>query len=221
MGAARGYFFTLEGIEGCGKSTAARYLQSLLEVRGRPTFLTREPGGTALGEMLRAIILSPQLSGDALSPVEQVFLFCASRARLAREVVRPLLESGRDVICDRYLDSTFAYQGVGGSISDEQLNALNRIATQGVVPDLTLLLDLPVEAGLSRRRIGGDINWIDKREIEFHSEVRDRFLRLAAAEPGRIKIVDSSGDQETTRAGIRSILDEFFAINQAGGSART
>ncbi len=210
----RGLFITFEGIEGCGKSTAVREAQHFLSVLGRTAILTREPGGTWLGESLRKMILHTPDTED-IDFAEEAFLFCASRAALTRKIITPALSAGSDVVSDRYLDSTFVYQGVTGGLSNEELDAMNKIAIRGIRPDLTILLDLTVEAGLERRRGSGDMNRIDKKELEFHQMVRERFLTLAELNPNRIKIVDSSGTYEKTRKFIHIHISKLVDVSNS------
>jgi dTMP kinase len=202
----RGFLITFEGIEGCGKSTAIIEAQHYLSVLGRTALLTREPGGTWLGESLRAIILDTPDDED-IDATEEAFLFCASRAAHTRKIIGPALKAGCDVVSDRYLDSTFVYQGVKGGLANDELDFLNRIATRGIKPDLTILLDLPVESGLARKRGDGVMNRIDKKELTFHQAVRERFLALAAVETERITIVNSSGSRAATTKEIQRCID--------------
>src|SRR5438270_489199 len=143
-------FITFEGIEGCGKTTQARRLAEELERRSIATLLTREPGGSAIGEQIRAIVLDNK--NDGMDPMAEALLYEAARAQFVAEIVRPALAADLVVICDRYADSTLAYQGYGRGLDLETLETLNRIATRGLMPDVTLLLDLPVAEGLRRRR---------------------------------------------------------------------
>ena len=204
----RGFFITFEGIEGSGKSTAAFSGADFLQSLGREIVRTREPGGTKFAEKIRELILNSRESKQ-LSPVEELFLFSASRARHTREIIIPALDAGRDVISDRFADSTLAYQGAGGALTDAQINFVSAIATGGLSPDLTILLDLPAEEGLARRRIAGSQNWIDRRELDYHEAVRARYLEIAAANPERVKIVDSAGSAEKTFLQVRILLAEL------------
>ena len=206
---ANGFFITLEGLDGCGKTTAAEGACEYLKRLGRNVVHTREPGGTWLGERLREILLSAP-EGEVFTASEEALLFSASRAVHTREVILPALRGGADVVCDRYLDSTFAYQGVRGGLEFEELEALAQIATGGVSPNLTLLLDLQVEDALGRRREGGDLTRIDRKSLEYHSEVRERFLLLAERHPNRIKVVDSSGSREETMLKVELQINEFL-----------
>ncbi|MCD6119580.1 dTMP kinase [bacterium] len=209
MGKKRGFLITFEGIEGCGKSTAVRSIHQYLGNLGRTALLTREPGGTWLGESIREILLNPPDTED-IDLTEEAFLFCASRAAHTRKVIKPALKGGYDIISDRYLDSTFVYQGVAGGLENDELDYLNRIATYGLMPDLTILLDLPVDEGLSRRRGAGAMNRIDKKAITYHSKVRERFLELADMQSDRIKVVDSSGSREMTLKRVKAHVDRLI-----------
>ena len=184
-------FVTLEGIEGCGKSTQARRLAAAL---GGDVLLTREPGGTPLGQGIRALLLdSAHLH---LVPEAEVLLFFADRAQHVREVLRPALAAGRLVISDRYLDSSLAYQGHGRRLPLALLEAVAELATGGLRPELSVLLDLPVDEGLARLRARGAANRLDAEPREFHERVRDGYERLVAADPGRWARVDARGPEE-------------------------
>ncbi len=185
-------FITLEGPEGSGKSTQARMLTERLRAAGCDVLLTREPGGTALGDQIRALLLDHG-HGDMHAATEAL-LFAADRAQHVHERMRPHLEEGGVVLCDRFADSTFAYQGYGLGQDLEILRTLTAIATGGLQPDLTLLLDLPVDVGLRRKRQAQhDEEWnrLDARELAFHQRVRDGYHALAAAEPRRWLVFDA------------------------------
>ncbi len=184
-------FVTLEGIEGCGKSTQAR---RLAEALGDRVLLTREPGGTPLGQGIRALLLDA--AHLHVVPEAEVLLFFADRAQHVREVLRPALAEGRLVISDRYLDSSLAYQGHGRRLSLELLQAVAELATGGLRPDLSLLLDLPVEAGLARLAGRGAANRLDAEPREFHERVREGYERLVQADPGRWARVDARGTED-------------------------
>ncbi len=184
-----GRFIVLEGGEGAGKSSVQRALGERLTGRGAGVVLTREPGGTALGERVRDILLAPERPAGALA---ELLLFEAARAQLVAEVIRPALERGATVLCDRFVASSVAYQAFGRGLPRELVDRANAIATGGLAPDLTLLLDLPVEAGLARRQSAGGANHFDRSDIGFHERVRAGFLALAAADPARWHIIDAS-----------------------------
>lgn len=187
-----GFFVTFEGPEGGGKSLQLQRLAARLEAIGRRVVATREPGGTGPGERIRAILLDAEPGGVELLGATEALLFCAARAELVSRVIRPELAGGAIVLCDRYTDSTLAYQGGGRGLERDALEGMNRLATGGLEPDLTLLLDLPPELGLSRRRSsGGAMSRLDAADLEFHTRVRGAFLALAGREPDRVRVIDA------------------------------
>ena len=199
-----GFFLTLEGPEGSGKSTQAQRLAAGLTASGRRCVVTREPGGTALGEEVRQILL--HAPGLAPVPAADALLFNAARAQLAAEVIEPALERGEVVICDRFGDSTLAYQGYGAGQSLDALRALMRFAVGDLRPDLTFLIDLPVEDGLRRKQADEITRFEARADVEFHRRVRDGFLALAAAEPGRFVVIDGSQTADAIEAAIFEAL---------------
>jgi dTMP kinase len=205
----RGFFLTLEGPEGSGKSTQARLLAARLSAAGFRCLVTREPGGTALSEAVRQILLH---SRDlAPVPAADALLFNAARAQLAAEVIEPALERGEVVICDRFADSTLAYQGYGAGQSLEDLRSLARYAVGDLRPDLTVLIDLPVEDGL-RRKQGDEVTRFEEREdVDFHRRVREGFLAMAAAEPARFLVVDGSRPVEAVAAAVFQAVEPRLA----------
>jgi dTMP kinase len=217
-GRRRGFFLTLEGPEGSGKSTQAHRLAGRLVAAGYHCTVTREPGGTLLGEEVRKIILhelSPVPAADAL-------LFNAARAQLVAEVIEPALARGDVVICDRFADSTLAYQGYGAGQSIEALRALADYATGDLVPDLTILIDLPVEEGLSRKRNSAEINRFESTlDLAFHRRVRDGFLALAAAEPDRFVVLDGLLSPEQTEVAVADVLRPRLANKQESRRSNT
>jgi len=182
-------FITFEGSEGCGKSTQARALWRRLIRRGIPALLTREPGGTALGNCLR-YVLKRRLQ-DKISPLSELFLFAACRTQIIEEVIRPSLDHGKVVICDRFSDSTMVYQGYGRGLNLEAIEEINNLATGDIKPNLTILLDIPAHIGLRRKRSRSKDRF-EAEEIVFHRKVRDGYLELAAAEPRRWLIIDGT-----------------------------
>jgi dTMP kinase len=181
---------TFEGGEGTGKSTQIARLAARLKQRGVDPVVTREPGGTPLAEGIRALLLDPERRPGALA---EAFLMEAARADLVAGVIRPALEAGRVVLCDRYDDSTLAYQGAGRGLEPAMLREWNRAATGGLTPDLTLLFDLDPAAGLERRsRASESPNRLDREPAEFHTRVRGRFLELAREHPGRWVVLDAT-----------------------------
>lgn len=196
-----GLFITFEGGEGSGKSTQIARLAARQRALGLDPLVTREPGGTALAEGIRALLLD---SSDAPGPLSEALLMVAARADLVGTVIRPALAAGRNVLCDRYTDSTLAYQGAGRGLDAAMLAGWNTVATGGLVPDLTFLFDLDPEIGLARRSGAGvSTNRLDRESLEFHRRVRARYLELAALDPQRWIILDAtaSHDQLETRIG--------------------
>jgi dTMP kinase len=191
---AAGIFITLEGVEGSGKTTQAAILADELRRRGRRVTLTHEPGGTRAGEAIRAIFLDPAVS---LGVASELLLVLADRAQHVREKLRPALEAGEIVISDRYSDSTIAYQGHGRGFDLKLVDELNRLASDGIRPALTIVLDCPVEIGLvrTRARARGDVRGYDRFEgeqVDFHRRVREGFMTIARAEPDRVTVIDST-----------------------------
>lgn len=203
------FFITFEGPEGGGKSTQALRLANRLSLEGIPATATREPGGTGLGEKVRHILLDP--GGAPLSSWAEALLFTAARAQLVAELIRPALKAGRVVICDRYIDSTMAYQGFGRGLDLEQLRQLQEAATGGLRPDLTLLLDLKVEEGLARIP-GNDRDRLDREAEQFHRRVREGYLKMSAQDPGRWVRVDASGSPDLVAEKIFSIAVERISL---------
>jgi dTMP kinase len=189
----KGTFITLEGPEGAGKTVLAKRLVAELERRGHVVRSTREPGGTRLGERLRAILLEHGADGEpAVAARADALLFNAARAQLVAEVIRPALEHGEVVICARFADSTLAYQGYGAGLPLDELRAIAEVATGGLTPDLTILLDVPPEMGLGRKTDASRNRFEASFDLAFHERVRAGFLAIAQAEPDRFLVVDSS-----------------------------
>lgn len=204
--ATRGRFITLEGPEGSGKSTAARHLGDLLRTRGVEVDVTAEPGGTRLGEEIRRLVLHARSISDDLDPRADALLFAAGRAQHVAKRIGPALESGQWVVCARYLDSSLAYQGAGYGLEMEQVRQLQAFATHGLMPDLTILLDVPVEIGLARKRKDVWNRFEDTESVAFFDRVRSAYLDLAAAEPDRYRVVDASGSVEDADAAIQAVV---------------
>jgi len=198
-------FITLEGPEGAGKTTQLRALAGFLRECGYDVITTREPGGTPIGDQIRGVL--HDTANVAMSPTAEVLLYAASRAQLVAEVIRPALAAGRVVLCDRYADSTMAYQGYGRGLDRDTLDALTAIATGGLRPALTLLLDMDVARGLARRRDEGEeMNRLDLETIEFHSRVRAGYLALAAAEPQRWVLINADSPPDIVQADVRRVV---------------
>jgi dTMP kinase len=198
-------FITLEGPDGSGKTTQIQLLFESLKKNGYDVLLTREPGGTRIGDLVRSVLHDPE--NAEMDPATEILLYSASRAQLVAQVIRPALEAGTIVLCDRYADSTMAYQGYGRQLDLEALRQITAFATGNLKPDLTLLLDVNVESGLNRRKTGGDEwNRMDQQTLEFHQRTREGYRKLAAAEPERWVRVDASGPVDQVAAKIWSIV---------------
>jgi dTMP kinase len=196
-----GRLIAFEGVEGSGKSTQLELLRQALEGRGREVVVTREPGGTPAGERIRLLLLDP---GVELHPRAEALLFAAARAELVEAVIRPALERGAVVLCDRYLDSSLAYQGEARGLGRGPVSQVNRFATGGLLPDLVVLLDLDPAAGLARR--ARDPDRIEAQDLGFHRRVRDAFRDLAAAEPGRFAVVDAAAPVDKVADQVRAAV---------------
>jgi dTMP kinase len=203
---SRGRFITLEGPEGSGKTTAARHLVSWLESRGLEAVLTREPGGTPVGEEIRHVLLHYQGVADDLDPRTDALLFAAQRAQHVSRLIRPSLERGAWVVSARYLDSSLAYQGVGYGIDRDEMARLQRFATYELLPDLTILLDVPVDVGLQRKRHGEWNRFEDTEALTFFDAVRGAYLEMARAEPERFVVIDGSGSVQEVDLAIRGVV---------------
>jgi dTMP kinase len=210
-------FVTLEGPDGGGKSSQARQLVDHLRTLGHDVLLTREPGGTAIGDQIRRVITD--LANTPMHPRAEILLFSASRAQLCHEVIWPHLQAGGIVVSDRFFDSTFAYQGYGHRLDLEALRHITRFATGGLVPDLTVLLDLPAEEGLMRRKKDGGWNRLDAYNLDFHQRVRQGYLAMAAADPQRWVTVDAVRDEASVQADVRRIVEGRLESAQLGASA--
>jgi dTMP kinase len=182
-------FITFEGSEGCGKSTQARALWRKLSQLSIPAMLTHEPGGTALGNQLRRVLKKGRQ--DKISPIAELFLFAACRIQLVTEVIRPSLQQGKVVICDRFSDSTVAYQGYGRGLNLEVIKKINELATEEIKPDIIILLDIPSQKGLGRKRSKMNDRF-EAEDVAFHNRVRSGYLKLAAEEPERWLVIDAT-----------------------------
>jgi len=206
-----GTFITFEGIDGSGKSTQLRLLANLLQQEGCEVLLTREPGGTPVGNRLRAALLDAH---EEVDPLTELLVFAADRAQHVRRVLRPALQSGRIVFSDRYADATRAYQGAGRGFSPELIEEIIQLATEGLKPDLTVLFDLPIEDSTARTRRRGNGTQqgdrLDAEDDDFHTRVRKAYLQLAKSEPDRIKIVNTNQPLELTHQSVKEIIIPFL-----------
>lgn len=206
-----GAFITFEGIDGSGKSTQLRLIASVLRLQGLEVVTTREPGGTTLGQRLRAALLDAQ---EQVDPLAELLVFAADRAQHVRRHLRPAIDTNHVVLSDRYADSTVAFQGAGRGFDENLINEIVQLATEGLKPDLTLLFDLPVAECIARtrRRQEGKNKGdrLDAEDIEFHTRVRDAYLRIAAAEPERVRLIDASGAVQETHQLVMDIVVPFL-----------
>ena len=207
----RGQFITFEGIDGCGKTTQFRMLGNWLrEERGRTVVETVEPGGTAIGREIRKILLDP--ANAEIQPRTELLLYFASRAQNVEQVIRPGLESGAIVLCDRFTDSTLVYQGAGRGIDTNMVLELDRIACRGLTPDITFLIDIDLETSLTRakrrnERVGQSESRIDDESLAFHERVRQGYLALAASAPDRFVVIDGRVPITQVAGAIREVLE--------------
>ena len=202
---SRGKFITIDGLEGAGKSTQIDFIKKYLSDRNRDVFLTREPGGTDLGEQLRALLLDKKI--DAMNPDTELLLMFAARNEHVKKVIVPKLEQGVWVISDRFTDASYAYQGGGRRIPLERIGELEQWTLQDFVPDMTFLLDLDVELGLSRVEQRGEKDRFEEEHKDFFNKVREIFSNRASKYPERIKLIDASKNIDETSSQIKKILD--------------
>ena len=207
----RGLFITFEGPEGSGKSTQLRRLAARLRAEGRTVLETAEPGGTAIGMQIRRVLLDAK--NHELRPTTELLLMFAARAQNVDELILPALSRGEIVLCDRFTDSSLVYQGAARGLGAEVVYEVDRIACRGLVPDLTIVVDIATELGLQRARARNrntqDVETrLDEQAIDFHRKVRDAYLQLAVDEPGRVKLVDGSGSEEKVEIDVSGAVAE-------------
>ena len=208
---AEGVFITVEGMEGSGKTTHCEKICAYLERKGFEVVHVHEPGGTRIGEQVRDILLSP--GNEEMIDRAELFLFMASRAQLVEEVIRPAVKAGKIVVCDRYIDSTVAYQGYGRGVDETLIRSLNKFTIGNVEPDLTIILDLDTPIGLRRakkRLSGGKPDRIEKRKLGFHQRVRQGYQAIARTEHVRVRVVDADRDVRKTERAIKRHIDNFL-----------
>lgn len=203
----RGVFITFEGVEGSGKSTQAGLLARNLEERGIACILSREPGGTGIGESIRSVLLDP--ANSAMDGRTELFLYLASRNQHVREKVMPALRDGKVVLLDRYAESSVAYQGGGRELGQKLVSRLNKLATGALRPDLTFLVDVPVGVGRLRKD-PAELDRLEQERVEFHERVRDSYLRMARRAPKRIRLLDGTRPTEELEADVRQKVDELL-----------
>ena len=207
--ADRGFFITFEGTDGAGKTTQIERLTADLRQTGYDVCLTREPGGTPISEQIRDMLLNPDHS--EMAAITELLLYAASRAQHVSEVIKPALEAGQIVISSRFADATVVYQGYGRGLDLERINRLNRIATDGVTPDVTFVLDLPVEIGLQRvQNSRGGLDRLEREKIEFHRRLREGYQTIARQEPQRLKIIDAQVSPEQVYGQIQEAIQSLL-----------
>jgi len=200
-----GCFITFEGPDGSGKSTQVRLLAAWLVARGIEPVVTREPGGTRIGEQIRALLHNPDHT--EMTAETEILLYSAARAQHVGQIILPALEAGKIVLCDRFYDSTFAYQGYGRGLSLEALRQITAFATRRLVPDVSLYLDVPPEIGLRRRESDGqEMNRLDLEALAFHQRVREGYLKLLAEDPRRWRAIDATGPIDAVQAAVRAVV---------------
>jgi len=215
----KGMFITFEGIEGCGKTTQIRLLDEHLKRKGFDTLLTREPGGTPIGEKIRSVLLNSAHTN--MSPRTELLLYEASRNQHIFEKIAPAIGNGKIVLCDRYADATTAYQGTARRIQPEVVEEIHRVATGGLMPDITMLLDCPAEIGLSRARSRNEkdpnaasMDRFEREEMDFHERVRNGYLNIARREPNRVRVIDATTDVETMHRHIVEEVEKLLRANE-------
>ena len=208
----RAQFITLDGIDGSGKTTQLNVIRDWFAARQMPVVFTREPGGTPLGEKLRELLLDPQ---TRVSLHTETLLMFAARRQHLEEVILPALARGVNVVSDRFTDATFAYQGGGRGLPDEQIEILENWVQGSLKPDLTILLDVPLEVSLQRIERSREKDRFEQEAADFFTRVREAYLRRAAAAPERYAVVDSNRDKAVVRAEIERVLDGLFGVNEA------
>ena len=204
---SHGLFITLEGGEGAGKTTSLVFVRALLEQAGKVVVVTREPGGTPLGEKIRELLLHGR---DDMHVDSELLLMFAARAEHLVRVIRPALAAGAVVVCDRFTDATYAYQGAGRGAADARIRVLEDWVQQGLRPDLTLLLDIPVERGLARAGERGAPDRFEREQVDFFERVRDAYLAAAAREPQRVRVIDAAQDIPKVELQLRAALETLL-----------
>ena len=200
----KGYFISLEGGEGAGKSTQNKRIVKWLSEQGHVVIETREPGGTVISEQIRQLLLDTRNAG--LDPVAELLLMFAARSQLVQEVIRPALADGKVIVCDRFTDASYAYQGGGRQLGAETVASLEKLVLGDLRPDLTLLFDLPVQTGMQRVAGRGAADRFEAESVRFFERVRNAYLARAAADPSRFQVIDASGNEDQVWEQVRKIL---------------
>jgi dTMP kinase len=214
-------FITFEGVEGSGKTTQIGRLKRYLTKKGIPCKVTREPGGSPIGERIRKILLNPH--HQEMSPLSELLLYEASRAQHVKEVLKPLFKKGGVILCDRFNDASIAYQGYGRKVDLKWVEKLNRLSSQGINPDLTFLLDCPSDVGIKRALRRNQVlkkereERFEREKIQFHQLVRKGYLSIARKEPDRVRVIDTRQGEEKVFEKIRQIVDELIGFKELSG----
>jgi dTMP kinase len=206
----RGYFITVEGTDGSGKTTQIKLIEDYLESKNKSVVLTREPGGTKISEKIRDILLDSQNS--EMGVITEMLLYASARSQLVSEVIRPSIQAGKVVICDRFVDSSYVYQGFGRGIDLKVITDINRIALEGLVPDITLFFDIDPAEALRRRSTSTGLDRIEKEKMDFHKRVYNGYKKLAMLYPDRINCIDSNRSIEEIFSDVKSCLDELMNL---------
>ncbi|HSG60535.1 MAG TPA: dTMP kinase [Pseudomonadales bacterium] len=207
MTAKSGLFITLEGGEGAGKSTNMMFIQQYFERRGMPWLATREPGGTPLAEEIRDVLLQPRT--ELVASDAELLLMFAARAQHIETLIKPALAQGKHVLCDRFTDATFAYQGGGRGVASARIAVLEDFVQGSFRPDLTIYLDIPTDIGMARASARGELDRFEREEGEFFERVRSVYLERASADPARYRVIDASQPLEAVQTAIQTVLDAF------------
>lgn len=206
MDTTKGMFITLEGCEGVGKSTSLNFIKSLIESWGHKILVTREPGGTPLAEDLRATLLANRV--EKIEPDSELLLMFAARCQHVNQVIKPALQSGSWVVSDRFTDASYAYQGGGRGISFDRIKQVEDWCLDGFKPDLTILLDMPVEEGMARTRLRGAPDRFETEKMNFYENIREAYLQRARQDPERIHVINASGSIEQVQRSLRALMQE-------------
>jgi dTMP kinase len=211
-----GLFVTIEGTEGVGKSTAIRFLQAYLAEQGVDVVVTREPGGTEIAEAIRQLILAHH--NEEMTEDAELLMMFASRAQHIASIIKPALDAGKLVLCDRFTDASFAYQGAGRGISEDYIGALEKWVQKGLKPALTILLDAPASVGVARAKHRSPADRIEREKVQFFSRVRGCYLARAALDPERFRTIDASQSLSYVREALKQTMDDFLARHLSGST---